>query len=85
MRYVCRGEIHFARSHQTPISQANIVAPSTLGRDKSRPYIHDATHHGGGVREDADLLVTPYTARCAGYESKTKMVSAKDTDFLPSA
>jgi hypothetical protein len=35
--------------------------------------------------EDADLLVTPYTARCAGYESKTRMVSAKDTDFLPSA
>jgi hypothetical protein len=42
-------------------------------------------HHGGGVREDADLLVTPYTVRCAGYEPKTKMVSVKDTDFLPSA
>jgi hypothetical protein len=64
---------------------ANCVAHAPLGRDESRPYIHDATNHGGGVREDADLLVNPYTARCAGYESKTKMVSAKDTDFLPSA
>jgi hypothetical protein len=35
--------------------------------------------------EDADLLVTPYTARCAGNESKTRMVSVKDTDFLPTA
>jgi hypothetical protein len=97
MRYVCRGEIHFARSPSNTSSSgvrplpsiARIIAicaaHAPLGRDEFRPYIHDATHHGDGVREDADLLVTPYTARCAGYIAKTKMVSAKDTDFLPSA
>jgi hypothetical protein len=44
---------------------AKFISPAPLN-----PLTLKGYHHDGGVREDADLLVTPYTARCAGYGPK---------------
>jgi hypothetical protein len=44
---------------------AKFISPALL-----KHLILKGFHHAGGVREDADLLVTPYTARCAGYGPK---------------